>query len=67
MWENMVQLQQAKDDKTIRRMHLACWITKATDTHSEYVTLLLSHGKNGYADAPELHVYSYVSCLIMNL
>jgi hypothetical protein len=25
---------------TIRRMGIACWITKATDTHSEYVILV---------------------------
>jgi hypothetical protein len=28
---------QATDDNIIRRMRFACWITKATDTHSEYV------------------------------
>jgi hypothetical protein len=22
---------------TIRRMHIACWVIKATETHSEYV------------------------------
>ena len=32
--------QQAADDNIIRRMHFACWITKATDTHSEYVLLI---------------------------
>ena len=31
---------QAIDDNTIRRMRIACWITKATDTHSEYVILI---------------------------
>jgi hypothetical protein len=29
--------RQATDDNIIRRMRFACWITKATDTHSEYV------------------------------
>ena len=29
---------QTTDDDTIRRMRFACWIPKATDTHSEYVT-----------------------------
>jgi len=24
----------------LRRMRFACWITKATDTHSEYVILI---------------------------
>ena len=31
---------QATDDNIIRRMRFACWITKATDTHSEYVILI---------------------------
>ena len=29
---------EASDDSALLRMRLACWITKATDTHSEYVT-----------------------------
>jgi hypothetical protein len=31
--------RQATDDNTIRRMHIVCWITRAADTHSEYVVL----------------------------
>jgi hypothetical protein len=27
----------AADDNIIRRMRFACWMYKATDTHSEYV------------------------------
>jgi len=27
-------------DYIIRPMHLTCWMTKDTDTHSEYVTLI---------------------------
>ena len=30
---------QATDENIIRRMRIACWITKSTNTHSEYVTL----------------------------
>jgi hypothetical protein len=26
---------QATDDNIIRRMRFACWITKATDTHTQ--------------------------------
>ena len=29
--------RQATDDSIIRRMRIACWITKTTDTHSEYI------------------------------
>ena len=41
-------------------MRFACWITKATDTHSEYVILLFD-GNNGYSNAPQCHVI--VRCL----
>jgi hypothetical protein len=30
---------QATGDNIIRRVRFACWITEATDTHSEYVIL----------------------------
>jgi len=32
MWKNIVQPDRPL--LTVRRMHFACWITKATDTHS---------------------------------
>jgi hypothetical protein len=32
--------RQATDDNVIWRMRFACWITKATDIHSEYVILI---------------------------
>ena len=34
------QAGQGTDD-TIRRMHIACWVPKATNTHSEYVILIV--------------------------
>jgi len=33
-------VRQVIDDNKIRRKHSACWITKAKDTHSEYVILI---------------------------
>jgi len=38
--------RQVTDDNTIRRMRFACFITKGTDTYSEYVVLIF-HGNNG--------------------
>ena len=32
--------RQFTDDNIIRRMRFACWVTKATDTHSEYIILI---------------------------
>jgi hypothetical protein len=31
---------QATDDSTIWRMRIACWINKATNTHSECVIII---------------------------
>ena len=31
---------QATDDNIIGSMRFACWLFKATNTHSEYVTLI---------------------------
>ena len=35
MWKNIVE--RGRPQMTIWRLRIACWITKATDTHSEYV------------------------------
>jgi hypothetical protein len=46
--------RQATDDNIIRRMRFACRITKATDTHSEYV-ILLFHDNSCYVNAPQCY------------
>jgi hypothetical protein len=38
MWKNI--LQPVWPQMTIGRMRIACWITKATHTHTQYVTLI---------------------------
>ena len=35
---------QATDYKIMRHVRIVCWITKATDTHSEYVIIIAFHG-----------------------
>jgi len=37
----------------IRRMLVACWILKATNTQSQYVTFIAFHRKNGCTNAPQ--------------
>ena len=46
-----------------RRMCFARWITKATDTHSEYQHFLFSTGNNGY-DLRTLPVLFLTSCFM---
>jgi len=38
MWEKFVEPDRPQ--MTIWRMRIACWMTKATDTHLEYVILI---------------------------
>jgi hypothetical protein len=43
LWDNVRKYgtaRQATDYNITQRMRFACWITKATDTHSEYVILI---------------------------
>ena len=44
LWENVEKKYRKtwpfSDDNIIRRVRSACWINKATDTHSEYVMLI---------------------------
>ena len=54
MWKNIVQPDRPK--MTIGSMRIVCWITKATNTHSEYVILTAFPGKNGYTNAPLFQV-----------
>jgi hypothetical protein len=59
LWDNVEKYGksgQSTDDNIIRRMRLACRITKATDTHSEYVILFLSYDSNGYTSSPRSYV-----------
>jgi hypothetical protein len=40
MWENIVEM--GRPQIAIWRMRIACWIPKATKTHSEYVIFIAS-------------------------
>jgi hypothetical protein len=54
--------RQVTHDNIIRRMCITCWITRATDTHSEYVTLLFQ-GNNSDTKAPQCYdSLSYSIC-----
>ena len=54
---------QAAENNIIRRMRFACWITKATGAHSEYVIII------AFLEQQWLHVrtsvlrYTYFACL----
>jgi len=60
MWKNIVDL--VREHMTIWRMYVAYWISKATNTHSEYVVLVTFHCNSGYTNAPQRH--TYIACQI---
>jgi hypothetical protein len=41
-------------------MHIACWITKAINTRSDYVILIAFPGKNDYTNTPRCYGYTYI-------
>jgi hypothetical protein len=61
---------QATDDNIMLRMRLECWISKAINTHSEYIVsyLLIFGGNNGYVNAPNVTLCVHcLPCWTLNL
>jgi hypothetical protein len=52
--------RQATDDNIIRRMRFACCINKATDTHSEYVTLIAFPWQTWLRERALILSYTYI-------
>ena len=48
---------------TIWRMRTACWIPKATNTHSEYVTIMSFPRQQWLRERASLSRYIYIACL----
>jgi hypothetical protein len=60
MWENVVDYNRPQ----MRHVLITCWITKASETHSEYVIPVDFQDNSGYANATEYYVYTYTVCLV---
>jgi hypothetical protein len=58
---------QATGDNITPRMRIACWIPKATDTHSEYVTFSAFLRQQWLRERASMLGYTYiVSCIKIN-
>ena len=53
-------VRQATDDNIIRRMRFACWIIKATDTHSEYGILIAFPRQQWLRERTAMLRYMYI-------
>jgi len=57
--------RRTTDDSIIRRMRIACSITKATDAHSEYVILIAFPRQQWLRESVHLYVHSLLSCVFL--
>jgi hypothetical protein len=67
LWDNVEKYgtaRQAADGNIIRRMRFACWITKATDTHSEYVILTAFPRQQWLRERVPMLRYTFLPCLL---
>jgi len=62
--EKYCRARQATDDNKIRRMRIVCWIPKATNTHSEYVTLIAFPHQQWLHELASVLRYTYIGCLV---
>jgi hypothetical protein len=61
MWKNVVESDGPQT--AIRRMRIACCITKATNTHSEYVILMAFALQQWSRERVSVLRYTYIACL----
>jgi hypothetical protein len=54
--------RQATDDNIIWRMHIARWVAKAADTHSEYVILIAFPQQEWLSEHASMLHYMRTAC-----
>jgi hypothetical protein len=52
---------------TIWYMHIARWMTKATNTYSEYAIFSAFHCNNSWYERTSMLRYTYVTSLVCNV
>ena len=65
MWENIVQ--PGRPHMKTLRMRIACWIPKATNTHSEYVLLIPFLLQQWLHERASMLRYTYTARLVQYL
>jgi hypothetical protein len=63
--EKYCTARHATDDNTIRHIQTASWITKATNTHSEYVTPLAFLLQQWLHERALIWSYTFITCLFI--
>jgi hypothetical protein len=58
-------VEPGRPKMTIWRMRIVCWITKATNTLSEYVILVSFPLQQWLQESTSLFCYTYIDCLVI--
>jgi hypothetical protein len=66
MWKNTVQPDRPQTTIT-RRMRFACWITKATDTHSKHIIFIAFPRQQWLRDRASVLRCAYIAYLVINI
>ena len=62
MWKNIVE--RSRPQMTIWRMHISCWVPKATNTHSGCVILIVFSLQHWLQALASVFRYTYIVCLV---
>ena len=62
--EKYVRHGHVTDDNITRHMRFACWIPKATNTHSEYVIFIAFPLQQWLYERVSMLRYTYIVCLV---
>ena len=65
MWKNF--LERGRPQMTIWRMRTACWLTKSTDEHSEYVICIALPLQQWLQECTSVLRHRYIDCLVHSL
>jgi hypothetical protein len=65
MWKNIVE--PGRPQMTVWRMRIACFIPKATNTHSACVILIVFPMQRWLQEGPLMLRYTYIACLVFAL
>jgi len=63
--EKFGRAKQATNENLTRRMRLICWVTKATDTHSEYVILIAFPQQQWLCERSSILRHTYIAFLVL--
>ena len=67
MWKNVLRDTQTADGNIIWRTRFACWITTATDTHSEYVILIALPRQEWFRERATLLLLYVHACRVTSI